>query len=84
MGTREPFVADQTADLQVTTLSGAKGITAEHVYVLGMCQEAIPGARRDEYPGTEQEYVDEQRRLFYVSITRTKRTLVLSRPRFIG
>jgi superfamily I DNA/RNA helicase len=47
--------------------------------MLGVCREAIPGQRRDDYPGTEAEYVDEQRRLFYVSITRAKKTLVLSR-----
>jgi superfamily I DNA/RNA helicase len=60
-------------------LWGAKGVTAEHVYLLGVCREAIPGERRDEYPGTDAEYRDEQRRLFYVSITRPKQTLVLSR-----
>ena len=36
--------------------------------------------RKDEYPGTDAVYRDEQRRLFYVSITRSKQTLVLSRP----
>lgn len=44
-----------------------------------MCREAIPGERRDDYPGTELDYIQEQRRLFYVSITRPKKTLVLSR-----
>ena len=48
--------------------------------------EAGPGTgktfglvRREEYPGTEADYMDEQRRLFYVSITRSKQTLVMSR-----
>ena len=63
----------------MATLWGAKGVTADHVYILGVCEEAIPGERREEYPGTQAEYVDEQRRLFYVSITRAKRTLVVSR-----
>ena len=44
-----------------------------------MCREALPGQRRDEYPDTETEYDDEQRRLFYVSITHAKKTLVISR-----
>lgn len=55
-------------------------MTADHVYVLGLCKEAIPGNRRDEYPGTENEHFEEERRLFYVSLTREKCTLVLSRP----
>lgn len=78
---REPMSTSEEVDLRVLTLWGAKGMTAEHVYVLGVCDEALPGARREEYPGTDAEYIDEQRRLFYVSITRAKRTLVLSRAR---
>lgn len=78
---REPFLPDETADIQITTLWGAKGVTADHVYVLGLCDEAIPGERREEYPGTDSEFIEEQRRLFYVSLTRAKKTLVLSRPR---
>jgi hypothetical protein len=79
IATNEPLTTDEQTDLQVTTLWGAKGVTAEHVYLLGICREAIPGERREEYPGTDAEYIEEQRRLFYVSITRPKTTLVLSR-----
>jgi superfamily I DNA/RNA helicase len=79
IATNEPLTDDGPRDLQITTLWGAKGVTAEHVYLLGACREAIPGARRAEYPGTEVAYLEEQRRLFYVSITRPKKTLVLSR-----
>ena len=79
IATNEPLTTDEPTDLQVTTLWGAKGVTAEHVYLLGICREAIPGERREEYPGTDAEYIEEQRRLFYVSITRPKKTLVLSR-----
>ena len=79
IATREPFASDERSDLQVATLWGAKGATADHVYVIGLCKEAIPGTRRDEYPRTEEDFFEEQRRLFYVSITRSKKTLVLSR-----
>ena len=80
IATREPFLSDDEANLHVATLWGAKGATADHVYVLGLCNEALPGERRDDYPGTDEEHSEEQRRLFYVSITRSRRTLVLSRP----
>lgn len=83
IATREPFAPDEAADLQIATLWGAKGVTAEHVYVIGLCKEAIPGIRREEYPGTDLEFLEEQRRLFYVSITRSRRTLVLSRARWV-
>lgn len=79
IATDEPLAAGDLRSLQVATLWGAKGVTAEHVYILGVCQEALPGKRRNHYPGTEADYVDEQRRLFYVSITRATETLVISR-----
>jgi superfamily I DNA/RNA helicase len=79
IATKEPFEAADAAQIQVATLWGAKGVTAEHVYLVGACDEAIPGEAKDEYPGTDEEFIEEQRRLFYVSITRSKKTLVISR-----
>ncbi len=79
IATREQFAPDEQSDLQVATLWGAKGVTTDHVYLIGLCNEAIPGPRRDNYPGTNDDHFEEQRRLFYVSITRSKKTLVLSR-----
>lgn len=84
IATNEPLAVGEPSNLQVATLWGAKGVTAEHVYVFGVCQEALPGQRREDYPGTEADYVDEQRRLFYVSITRAKETLVISRALRVG
>ncbi len=84
IATNESLSTGEPSNLQVATLWGAKGVTAEHVYILGACQEALPGQRRDEYPGTEADYVDEQRRLFYVSITRAKETLAISRALRVG
>src|SRR5262249_20093440 len=43
---REPFDAEDAVQVQVATLWGAKGVTADHVYLLGTCEEAIPGARK--------------------------------------
>ena len=79
IATREPFVVGEDIDIHVSTMWGAKGVTADNVYLLGLVDEAIPGVRRDEYPGTDLDFVEEQRRLFYVSLTRCRRTLVLSR-----
>lgn len=84
IATNESQATGEPSQLQVTTLWGAKGVTVEHVYILGVCREALPGQRRKEYPGTETEYDDEQRRLFYVSITRAKKTLVISRALQVG
>lgn len=83
IATREPFPPDEKSDLQVATLWGAKGVTTDHVYLIGLCNEAIPGPRREDYPRTDDDHFEEQRRLFYVSITRSKKTLVLSRAKQI-
>ena len=83
IATREQFLSNEEPNLKVATLWGAKGITANHVYVIGLCDEAIPGERRDDYPGTTIEFIEEQRRLFYVSLTRSKKTLVLSRASYM-
>jgi len=84
IATNEPLATGESSNLQVATLWGAKGMTAEHVYILGVCQEGLPGQRRPEYPGTDADYDEEQRRLFYVSITRAKKTLVISRALGVG
>jgi superfamily I DNA/RNA helicase len=53
IATREPFVSKgETASLQVATLWGAKGVTADHVYILGLCEEAIPGKRKEGASGS--------------------------------
>lgn len=86
IATREPFKKDvpitdvKRPVVQISTLWSAKGVTTENAYVVGLCGEAIPGMRRTEYPGTDDDFREEQRRLFYVTITRTKKRLVLSRP----
>ena len=83
IATREPLVPSEQSDLRIATLWGAKGATAHHVYVIGLCNEAIPGLPHDGYPGTKLKFFQEQQRLFYVSITRSKETLVLSRSESI-
>ena len=83
IATREPLATESESRLKITTLWGAKGLTAHHVYILGLCREAIPGVRTPEYPGTDADYYEEQRRLFYVTITRPRETLILSRPKKI-
>jgi DNA helicase-2/ATP-dependent DNA helicase PcrA len=84
IATNESLSTGEPSNLQVATLWGAKGVTAEHVYILGACREALPGERRNEYPGTDEDYFNEQQRLFYVSITRAKKTLVISRALRVG
>ncbi len=78
-----PFVALQTdmdmvkeeADsLRLMTLHNAKGLEFEAVFIVGLEDELLPHRMSMD----SREEIEEERRLFYVGITRAKRILQLS------
>lgn len=82
IATREPLGAEASGGnaIRIVTLWGAKGLTADYVYVIGLADEALPGVHEPDETGlTEAEHLAEQRRLLYVSLTRAKQALVISR-----
>ena len=64
--------------VRVMSLHKSKGLTADLVLVAGCVQGLIPHLLEEGARATQIAHVEEQRRLFYVAITRTRRTLVLS------
>ena len=56
----------------------AKGLSSRVVIVTGCIEGLFPGIKNDQSFLETKEHVREQRRLFYVAITRCKETLVLS------
>lgn len=81
IATRQALGRDEDADIKIVTLWGAKGLTADFVYLVGLCDEALPGPFDSESTGqTREEHELEQQRLLYVSLTRAKQGLVISRP----
>jgi DNA helicase-2/ATP-dependent DNA helicase PcrA len=81
IATREPIGQEETPGVEIVTLWGAKGLTADFTYIVGLCDEALPGPHDEDETGlTLGEHELEQQRLLYVSLTRAKRALVISRP----
>lgn len=60
------------------TFHGSKGLTARVVILAGLCDGMMPGRDDQLSPDEAQADLEEQRRLFFVGVTRTTETLVLS------
>ena len=64
--------------VRVMSLHKSKGLTADLVIVMGCIQGLIPHFPKDASKEERRLNLNEQRRLFYVSITRARKILVLS------
>ena len=72
--------ADDTEKIKLSTIHQAKGLEFEVVFVIMLCDGMFPSARSME----SNEGEEEERRLFYVAITRAKNELYLSYPLIRG
>jgi DNA helicase-2/ATP-dependent DNA helicase PcrA len=71
---------DDTEKIKLSTIHQAKGLEFEIVFVIMLCDGLFPSARSAESNDGEEE----ERRLFYVSITRAKNELYLCYPNILG
>jgi ATP-dependent DNA helicase UvrD/PcrA len=76
--TQPEIPGDQSNVIRVMSLHKSKGLTARVVVVAGCVAGAIPTVDRDDPPEEQQRQIEEQRRPFYVAITRTTDVLVIS------
>ena len=65
--------------VRLMTVHAAKGLEFEHVFIVGLEQDLFPHRPMDDPPaGGERMLNEEERRLFYVALTRAKKQLYLS------
>ncbi len=64
--------------VRVMSLHKSKGLTAKLVVVMGCIEGMIPRIDHTAPQADRQRSLEEQRRLFYVALTRTTETLILS------
>ncbi len=74
----QPELPTEVDFVRVMSLHKSKGLTADLVIVMGCIQGLIPNLPKDASKEECQLALEEQRRLFYVSITRARKILVLS------
>lgn len=63
---------------RVMSLHKSKGLTARVVVVMGCIEGMIPRIDFDATPAEQRRSLEEQCRLFYVGLTRTTETLIIS------
>ena len=69
----------QSQDITLSTLHGSKGLEFDHVYMIDVNPQIFPG-----FKATEKAALEEERRLFYVGITRAKASFELLHSEFIN
>jgi superfamily I DNA/RNA helicase len=69
--------------VRVMSLHKSKGLTARVVIVMGCIEGMIPRIDFDDPVAEQRRSLEEQRRLFYVALTRTTETLALSSVLYI-
>jgi DNA helicase II / ATP-dependent DNA helicase PcrA len=74
----QPEMPEEGDFVRIMSLHKSKGLTSKVAILVGCTRGFIPFEDRDESPQERAQILSEQRRLFYVAITRCTEILVLS------
>lgn len=74
----QPELPRDVEYVRVMSLHKSKGLTADLTVICGCVEGLLPSSRQGLPFEQARRYLEEQRRLFYVGITRARRRLVLS------
>lgn len=74
----QPELPEPSDSVRVLTLHKAKGLTAKMVVIVNCLEGCIPYIGTYASEREEQEALAEQERLFFVALTRTTNTLIIS------
>ena len=76
--TQPALPGSQGPAVRIMSLHKSKGLTARLVIIAGCVSGIIPSIEHDATPAEQHRQEQEQRRLFYVGLTRSTETLVLN------
>ncbi len=65
----------ETKGINLLTMHASKGLEYDHVFILGANEEVIPYKK-----AKSREEIEEERRMFYVAMTRAKERVIISYP----
>ena len=74
----QPEMPEEGTFVRVMSLHKSKGLTSKVVIVAGCIEGLVPTLDADHTPDEAAANLEEQRRLFYVAITRCREIMVLS------
>ncbi|RZN35864.1 MAG: hypothetical protein EF813_08330 [Methanosarcinales archaeon] len=73
-----PVISHERTEISIMSLHNAKGLEADLVVIASCIEGLIPSIDEKETLDEQQRQLEENRRLFYVGTTRTKKILILS------
>lgn len=76
LASEQDNIKDERAAVRLMTTHAAKGLEFDYVFITGLEQDLFPHARSRDSETVEE--AEEERRLFYVALTRARRKVFLS------